>query len=435
MKSEVFETDSVDFRRDKWHRIIPRSILVGLLAGLTAVLLGWMLSALDDVRNALLIWAHQTPSMGWLFPVLLGAIGALLSAFLVRQFAPETAGGGVANIKEVLHYSCALAWARVLPVKFVAAGVALGSGLLLGRAGPVVQMGGAIGEAVSEKLKLSPGDRHTMVASGAGACLAAMFNVPLSGFTFVLEELQPEIQPMVLASVLTAAVTADITAGLIRGNSTAFVVPDYASLSFTFLPAAGFLGLAAGLLGVLFNRGLIIGLNFFARIKGRWLFTCVGGMGALVGLAGWYLPELIGGGHFLNQAALASSLTLKAIPLMLLVRFVLTVGCFGMGAAGGIFAPILVLGSLLGLAVGLAANGWFPAVVPQPGVFAVLGMAAMFTAVVRAPITGVLLMVEMTGNFNQILPLLVCCSLAYYLADRLGSIPAYDALVARDLVK
>ena len=419
--------------RNQWRHIIPRSALVGLFSGLITALFGWVLSSLDMLRGDLLIWAHQMPSLGWLVPVVLALAGAVLSLFLVRRFAPETAGGGVAAIKEVLDHSRTLRWGRVLPVKLLAASAALGSGLVLGRAGPVVQMGGAIGEAVSEKLKMPADERRAMIASGAGACLAAMFNVPLSGFVFVLEELLGEMQPVAFASVLLAAIVADITVGLLRGTSTAFIVPDYASLSLSALPVAGLLGLAAGLLGAAFNRSLIVGLNLSARLKSGRFTAVLVVIAALVGLTGWFLPELAGGGHDLNQLALAGEIAFSVLPLMLLLRFGLTVGCFGLGAAGGIFAPLLVIGALLGLGVGQAANALFPALVPEPGVFAVLGMAAMFTAVVRTPVTGVLLMVEMTGNFSQILPLLVCCSLAYYLADRMGSVPAYEALMQRDL--
>jgi CIC family chloride channel protein len=195
------------------------------------------------------------------------------------------------------------------------------------------------------------------------------------------------------------------------------------------------LGISAGLLGVLFNRSLLGILNLFSRFKGNTIFYVTAIFGALAGLVGWFSPTAIGSGHALAQIVLAGRMTLVAIPAWFALRFFLTIGNYGTGTAGGIFAPLLVLGALLGLAVGQVAHYFAPEVVPIPAAFAVVGMAAYFTAIVRAPLTGTLLIVEMTGNYEQMLPLLVSCFCAYAVAEWLKDMPVYEALLERDLMR
>ncbi len=167
--------------REQRRRVFPRAALVGLGAGLTAVLFRTTLAGMDALRNALIGWAKGFPAWGWILPILFSALGATASVLLVSRYAPETRGSGVPHLKAVLHRFRTLEWRRVLPVKFLAGVAAIGGGLTLGREGPTVQMGGAIGDAVSRWVKSSPRERRTLIAAGAGAGLAAAFNAPLLG--------------------------------------------------------------------------------------------------------------------------------------------------------------------------------------------------------------------------------------------------------------
>ena len=176
-------------------------------------------------------------------------------------------------------------------------------------------------------------------------------------------------------------------------------------------------------------------MNAFARVPQRWALPVVALLGALVGLVGWFAPAAIGGGHTLAETVLGGNMLLTAIPLWFLLRFVLTIGSYGTSAPGGIFAPLLVLGALIGLAVGEITHALAPAAAPIPAVFAVVGMAAYFTAIVRAPLTGVVLILEMTGSYEQMLPLLVSCFCAYVAAEALKDLPIYEALLERDLMR
>lgn len=417
------------------RQVFPRAALVGLAAGVVGVLFRWLLAAGDAVRTALLAWSHTLPALGWLFPMLFGATGATLAVLLVRRYAPEASGSGIPHLEAVLHRLRALDWKRVLPVKLVGGVLAIGSGLVLGREGPTVQMGGAVGDAISRRLRSATQERLTLIAAGAGAGLAAAFNAPLSGVIFVLEEVQRDFRPIVFGAAFIAAAVADIVARLAAGQAPVFVVPNYPVPPLAALPAFAVLGLAAGALGVGFNRTLLAMLNLFARFQNRTALGLAAVIGALVGLVGWFAPPAIGGGHTLTEEALAGQVALAAIPVWFVVRFGLTMLSYGTGAPGGIFAPLLVLGALVGLGVGDLAHAIAPAAVPQPAVFAVVGMAAYFTAIVRAPLTGIVLIIEMTGSYGQMLPLLVSCFCAYAVAELLKQLPIYEALLERDLLR
>lgn len=422
----------LDVRRQRrW--IFPRAALVGLCAGGIALAFRVALSSTDTLRNRLIEWSHQQPAWGWLCPVLFTMTGALLSVLLVRRFAPEASGSGIPHLEAVLQRFRSLDWRRVLPVKFFGGILAIGGGLALGREGPTVQMGGAVGDAIARFLKVSSRERLVMISSGAGAGLAAAFNAPLSGLVFVLEEVRRDFQPIVFGAAFVAAVVADIIARVGAGQFPIFPVPSYDPLPLFSLPFFALLGIAAGLLGVLFNRGLIKTVRFYARIPKKLVWPAIAATGAAAGLLGWFYPELIGSGHTLAETAMHGKIALTAVPALFITRFVLTSACYATGAPGGIFAPLLVLGALLGLAVGQLSHMAFPSAVPVPAVFAVVGMAAYFTAIVRAPLTGVMLILEMTGNYSQMLPLLISCFCAYAVGEALKDTPIYEALLERDL--
>jgi CIC family chloride channel protein len=298
-------------------------------------------------------------------------------------------------------------------------------------------MGGAVGAAVSTWLKVLPRERRSLIAAGAGAGLAAAFNAPLAGVIFVLEEIQRDFHPFVFGAAFLAAAIADIVSRFLAGAFPVFSIPAYPTPPPASLVFFAVLGIFSGFLGVAFNRSLLGTMNLFARVqtKRRGALLLAAGVGAVIGLAGWFYPMAIGGGHALAETTLAGDIALAVIPLLFLIRFFFTTSSYATGAAGGIFAPLLALGSMVGLAIGEIAHGFFPEVVPIPAVFAVVGMAAYFAAIVRAPLTGIVLIVEMTGNYQQMLPLLVTCFFAYAVAEWLKDVPIYEALLERDLIR
>lgn len=432
VQSEIQEDLMIRHQRRK---MFPRAALVGLGAGLVASLFRAVLASLDTARTGLIQWSYQFPLWGWIFPVIFGTLGAVLSVTLVRRFAPETSGSGIPHLEAVLHRLRTLNWKRVLPVKFIAGALSIGGGLAMGREGPTVQMGGSVGDAVATWLKVLPRERRTLIAAGAGAGLAAAFNAPLAGVIFVLEEVQRDFHPFVFGAAFLAAAIADIVARLLSGAFPVFSIPAYPTPPTESLPIFVVLGICAGLLGVAFNKSLLATMNLFARLQGKWGIGIAAAVGAAVGLTAWFSPTTVGGGHSLAETALDGNFVLAIIPVLFIVRFAMTISSYATGAAGGIFAPLLALGALLGLGIGQIAHGLIPTVVPEPAVFAVVGMAAYFTAIVRAPLTGIVLIVEMTGNYQQMLPLLVACFCAYAVAELLNNLPIYEALLERDLLR
>ncbi len=413
------------------RHILPKALVIGLAAGLLASAFRTALQWSELHRIA---WLHTMPGVGGLFAALaLGAVGSGVGLWLVRSFAPEAAGSGIPHLKSVVLGEAVLHWKRVLPVKFLAGLAGIGGGLALGREGPTIQMGGATGLMVSSWFRVKPGEgeRKALISAGAGAGLAAAFNAPLAGVIFVLEELHGSFTPVIFVAAFLASVTADVVCRVLTGETPVFALHDMPVPSLASLPVALVLGVLAGFGGVGFNRCLLWSLSAFDRLR-RWPPFLVGALvGLVVGLAGWIYPELSGSGALLAERAFGGSIAIRVLVALMAARFILTMVSYGSGAAGGFFAPVLVLGALGGLGVGLAAHGIAPAWVARPEVFVVLGMGALLTACVRAPLTGIILMIELTGHYDFMLPLLVSCFAAYGVAEALRNPPIYESLRER----
>jgi CIC family chloride channel protein len=417
------------------RRQLPRAIVLGLASGVVAVAFTRLLMAADVLRTRMIEQAHTLGPLGIVVPIAVGAGGAAIAVSLVRRVAPEASGSGIPHLKAVLHHLQPMRGLRILAVKFVGGVLGIGAGLALGREGPTIQMGGALGQTVGGWFDATPRERQTLIAAGAGAGLAAAFNAPLSGLVFVLEEMQRDFAPTVFTATLVAAVTADIVTRLLNGQLPVFHVRVEAIPALEALPVSLLVGLVAGVLGVAFNRALVATLDLFQRVR-RWPAWASGALaGAVVGAVGWFVPEALGGGHRLVEETLSARAVPSAIPGFFVLRFFLTMLSYGCGAPGGIFAPLLVLGSELGLATATAVGHAFPALIEHPETFAVVGMAAYFTAIVRAPLTGIVLIVEMTGNYALVLPVLAASLTAYGVADFLRDRPVYEALLERDLLR
>jgi CIC family chloride channel protein len=415
-----------------------RAFVVGVLAGFIAVAFEWSLALAERGRLVLLDFLHHAPAGNWWGWAVLPAVGLVLGSIaglLVQRGAPEAAGSGIPHIKGVLLHLRELRWARVLPVKFIGGVLSIGSGMSMGREGPTVQMGAAAGKFVADVVRLPPRLVPQLISCGAGAGLAAAFNAPLAGFLFVLEELHREMSALTFGGALIAALVSDIIARSLTGQLPSFSVRGYAALPLTALPAVAVLGIAGGLFGVAFNKAIRWGAERGQAVKRvpRWLLP---GLGAAVcGLVGWWMPEVLGGGHSVAEALLNGRMqwTLAALAGLLVVKYLLTALCYGTGAPGGIFAPMLVMGAILGSILGRSIEAAWPAMAGHAQAFAVIGMAAIFTGSVRAPLTGMVLILEMTANYDQLLALGVACLTAYLAAEVLRDEPIYEGLLADDL--
>mgnify|MGYP001449032081 FL=1 len=433
LRSELSEY--LDARQER-RRLFPMAVLTGGLAGAVAVGFRLLLNAGEHVRAWLSGQAAQGNSLLALVVPLFCALAAGLSVVLVRRFAPEAAGSGIPNLEAVLRRLRPMNWRRLLPVKFFGGVLAVCfGGLALGREGPTVQMGGAVGDAVARLFGGNFRDRETLMMAGAGAGLAAAFNAPLAGLVFVLEEVQREFRPLVFGATLIACVIADVVSRLVFGQNPVFAVPAVVAPPVGLFPVFCVMGAVIGLLGVGFNRALLTSLDLFGRVAKpvpAWVPAAL--IAAVVGVAAMFAPEVAGGGHHLTERALTAEVALAAIPLWLIGRLLLTLGGYASGAPGGIFAPMLALGALIGLGFAGVWNAVLGGIA-APEAFAMVGMAAFFTAVVRAPLTGIVLIAEMTGGYALMLPLLGACLAAYAVPESLGDRPIYEALLERDLTR
>jgi CIC family chloride channel protein len=428
---QVPATAGVQSAEVKRRHIVPKAIVVGIVAGVIASAFRKALQFCELGRihlvESLPRWEALPVALG------IGAIGGGIGVWLVRRFAPETAGSGIPDLVGVVLGEKQLRWKRVLPVKFLAGVFGIGAGLTLGREGPTVQMGGATGLMVSGwfRVKQGEGERKALISAGAAAGLAAAFNAPLASLIFVIEELAGSFTPVLFVASFLAAVSADVVCRVLTGETPVFDLKNAPSPTLHELPVAALIGVLAGFGGVLFNKGLLKSLDVADQLKSWPPFALGACAGGITGLAAWFYPGISGSGSLLTDRAMAGEFALSVLLGLLAVRFVLVMVSYGSGAAGGFFAPILVMGSLVGLAVGAALHGVFPGWSVYSETFAVISMGALFTASIRAPLTGIVLMVELTGKYDFMLPLLVSCFAAYGVAEALGCVPIYAALRER----
>jgi CIC family chloride channel protein len=415
----------------KRRHILPKALVVGVVAGLIASLFRMALQWCELTRIG---WLERLPGPEGLgLSLLVGAMGGGTGLWLVRRFAPEAAGSGIPHLQSVVMGDAQLRWARVLPVKFLAGVVGIGGGLAMGREGPTIQMGGATGLMVSTwfRVKRGEGERKALISAGAAAGLAAAFNAPLAGLIFVMEELAGNLTPVVFVASFLAAVAADVVCRVVTGETPVFALHGMPGPSLHALPLAAAIGLVAGLAGVIFNKSLVASLDLFERLRAWPPFLVGASTGMVVGIAAWIYPAASGSGALLSERALSGGIAIRWVLVLIVARFFLTMVSYGSGSAGGIFAPLLVLGSLSGLAVGAAIHSFLPGWAAFPETFAVIGMGALLTSTIRAPLTSIVLMIELTGKYDFMLPLLVACFAAYGVAEAMGDLPIYGVLRER----
>ena len=410
-------------------------LAVGALAGLVGSAFNLALLAAERFRGSLLDWAHRNPDVGWVAPVLLAAGAAFVARWLVRRFAPEASGSGVQRVEAIIRGEAGRLNPAVLPVKFVGGILALGAGLALGREGPTVQMAAALGEGWARLFKLRPGDHQALLAAGAGAGLAAAFNAPLAGAIFVFEELLRRFELRVAVATLSAVSGGLVIMRMLIGDHLVFAVPPIVVDLFPgYLLFLAF-GVIVGALGVVYSRMVVAGLDLadrMHRIRPEVLAAMVGGV---VGLLAFFAPEAIGGGEAQVQTMLDGGHTFATIAILFAVRLVLGPLCYAPGLPGGLFAPLLVIGAAAGLLLGIGAETFVPALKTPLTAFAAVGMGALFVAVVGAPVTGIALVVEMTGATTLFVPLLTACASALAVPALLGCRPIYDTLRDRDAAR
>ena len=456
-----------DWAADVGTRVYWLALLVGLIVGGLGTGFHLMVDALVQARTALVAGDYDQflplrqlvalagaatarldlgPYVPWVLPTdplvsarfaITAAVIALalcVSRWLVRRVAPETSGSGVQEIEGTLLGMRDLRWRRVLPVKFLGGGLALGAGLVLGREGPTIHMGGAAALGVARAARSRPGEVTALIAAGAGAGLAAAFNAPIAGVLFVIEEMRREAPYNFQGyhAVLIACVAAVFVTEAISGVGPELRLPMAAPL-LAHYPLFLAMGIILGVLGAVFNRLVLATLAVFSVWSRRAGWSLVLALSLATAALSFLLPDGGGAGEQIIQPLVAQSLGTQALLVLLLVRLVATLASYAAGTPGGVFAPILGLATIAGLGFVEAADRLMPGLSLEPSAFAAAAMAALFTGSVRAPLVGVVLVAELTDGYPALLAITLSTAMASLAAAAVGGRPLYELLLERTL--
>jgi CIC family chloride channel protein len=418
-------------RRNNTLVLALLSLFVGGISGLVCATFRLLLQRADTLRSGLIAWAHGEGAIGLLFVIAGAAAATAAAAGLVRRISPDAGGSGIPEVEAAIRGGIRGRPLRNAVVKFVGGLLAIGSGLALGREGPSVQMGHSIADMVARLFKRDERDSRVLFAAGAGAGLATAFNAPIAGAVFVLEELLRRFDTRTATAALGASAGAIAMARVLLGAEPDFTVQIQPFPGVATVPVNIVLGVVAGLAGAAYTRAILGSLAVVDLVSSIPVAARAALIGGLVGLLAWCAPQLVGGGDALTQQTLINTVAFSAISLIFVVRFGLGPLSYAAGTPGGLFAPMLVLGAQIGLVFGRLCVQWFPDAAASPTAYAVVGMTAFFTAVVRAPLTGIALATEMTGSANLLLPMLAACFGAMVVTNLLGIPPIYDLLRER----
>ncbi|WP_066645692.1 ClC family H(+)/Cl(-) exchange transporter [Christensenella timonensis] len=430
MKNSANDTHTVLHRFKNFrYGLLVQGIVVGALAGLVSVLFRLAIENANEVLSFILSAAGQNILLmvAW-FGVLM--IFAVITAKLVR-WQPMISGSGIPQVEGEIHGVFSQSWWKVLVGKFAGGVLSIGAGLSLGREGPSIQLGAMMGKGFSRMTKRIKVEEKLLMTCGASAGLAAAFNAPFAGVLFSLEELHKNFSIEVLLSTMAASVTADFISRNVFGLKPIFSFHLTQNIPLDLYWVILILGAVLGVGGALYNFCIKKSQQLYGKMKKVRLefrlmipFFCAG-------LLGFTFPAVLGGGNQLIPMLIDGKFALAMVFAIFLVKFIFSMVSFGSGAPGGIFLPLLVLGALLGGGLGMAMIDGFG--LPQDLLqnFIILAMAGFFAAIVRAPITGIILICEMTGSFTQLLSLTLVSLIAYAVADLLKAKPIYEQLLER----
>ena len=407
------------------------AIVIGLLGGLGAVgfrecirlfqLVAWHT---DDVT---LNYLRDLPS--W-WKILSPAVGGLIVGLIIVRFAAEAKGHGVPEVMEAVALRGGRIRPRVVVAKLVASGVCIASGGSVGREGPIVQIGSAIASSIGQWLRVGERRMRTLVGCGAAAGIAATFNAPVAGALFAVEIILGDFGVTQFSPIVISSVTATVVSRHFLGDFPAFEVPAYRLVSANELFAYGALGIIAGLVALVFVRALYGAEDLFDKLSFPALLKPAIG-GVLIGVIAIRFPEIFGVGYEAINEALTGDLGWKLLLILVLVKIVAVSLTIGSGGSGGIFAPSLFIGAMTGGAVGTVVHSLWPGMSGSPGAYALVGMGAVVAAGTHAPITAIVMIFELTGDYKIILPLMISCIIATLLATRLQKASIYTLKLLR----
>src|SRR6202140_4757748 len=413
-----------ELRQHEDQVILVLALVIGALTGLAVV----AFILLTERMGMRLYPVGGAPWRRLLFPV----VGSLGVGFLLYRYFPNARGSGVPQTKAALFAHAGRITLRTVVGKFFCTSTTLACGIPLGREGPSVQVGAGIASVLGRYLGLRTEKVKALIPVGSAAAIAAAFNTPIAAVLFALEEIVGDLHAPVLGSVVLASAASWIVLRMLLGNNPLFKVPQYQLIHpLEFAVYAG-LGVTCGLISVTFTK-VLLGLRArFLRLpaKTAWCQPVVGGL--LVGVVGWFVPQVLGVGYGYVGDALNGNMAVRLMLLLLVLKLIAVTTSYASGNAGGIFGPSLFIGAMLGGTVGTVAHHLFPDYTANPGAYALVGMGAAFAGIVRAPMTSVLMIFEMTQDYAVIVPLMIANLVSLFVASRLQEEPIYEALAVQD---
>ena len=425
-------------KNDMWKRarripvmLITEGLCVGLIGGFIVLLYrvaltfagNWLIKILSYIKGnpfRCAVWFLILMALAWI-------VGRLV------KWEPMISGSGIPQVEGEVSGRLSQNWKRVLPAKFAGGFLCMLGGLSLGREGPSIQLGAMAGQGISRALGRGKREEKFLMTCGASAGLSAAFHAPLAGMMFAVEEIHKTFSIPILLPVMTASVTADYIASHILGLDPVFhfQITEYLPQNYYWLLIL--LGILVGVSGVFYNWGMLKAQELYRKIPFLKETGCLLIAFLTAGVLGLVMPSVLGSGSGLIVSLTKGEMVLGMVVLTLVVKFLFSAVSFGSGAPGGIFFPLLILGALLGAVFAMTGAEFFGLDPVYINNFVLLGMTGFFTAIVRAPLTGIILLFEMSGSISQMLSLSIVSVTAYIVATLMRSEPIYDSLLKRIL--
>lgn len=423
---------------DVWKRarripvmLITEGLCVGLVGGFVVLLYRVALTFAGDWLVKILSYMKGNPFRCVVWFLILAALAWIVGKLV--KWEPMISGSGIPQVEGEIAGRLSQNWKRVLPAKFAGGFLCMLGGLSLGREGPSIQLGAMAGQGISRALGRGKREEKFLMTCGASAGLSTAFHAPLAGMMFAVEEIHKTFSIPILLPVMTASVTADYIASHILGLDPVFrfQITEYLPQNYYWLLIL--LGILVGVSGVFYNWGMLKAQELYRKIPfmketGRLLIAFL-----TAGVLGIVMPWVLGSGSGLIVSLTQGEMVLGMVVLTLVMKFLFSAVSFGSGAPGGIFFPLLILGALIGAVFAMAGVEFFGLAPVYVNNFVLLGMTGFFTAIVRAPLTGIILLFEMSGSISQMLSLSIVSVTAYIVATLMRSEPIYDSLLKRIL--
>jgi CIC family chloride channel protein len=423
--SSVTSSERVRVREN--HIFFALTIVIAVICALCVVL---FTLAIEGVKASVL---GMSPSV--LRLILAPTLVSLVTGFLLARYFPDARGSGVPQTKAAFQLNNGLIPPAVPAGKFLTGALCVGSGHSLGREGPSVQIGAGIASYLGSWFHLSPQRAKALVPVGTAAALAAAFNTPIAAVTFTLEEIIGDLNAPVIGSIVIASVSAVIVHRSILGDEVFFRVPAYQLVHPAELLAYALLGIIGGLISVLFCKGLLWTRAMFLKLprSSSAFQPAIGGL--VVGVILVFFPQVMGVGYEHVDQALSGGLLFRTMVLLCVIKLVATIVSYSSGNAGGIFAPSLYLGAMAGGAIGLMLNRFAPVPTGDAGAYALVGMGTLFAGIIRAPLTSVLMIFELTQDYKILVSLMVANLLSFWISSRYQPVPVYNALLEQSGIR